>query len=318
MSPERFKKLAIATLVVTLAVILWGAFVRASGSGAGCGSHWPTCNGEVIPRAKSVATLIEYTHRVTSGTALILTIGQLVAAFFAFPRGHLARKGAALSMFFMVTEAAVGAGLVLFEMVAQNKSFARAYWMGAHLSNTFFLLASMALTIWWASDRPAPRFSGARAWVVGALGAALLAVGMAGAIVALGDTLFPVKTLGEGIAQDFSAGAHFFIRLRALHPVLAILVGSTIFLASRAVARTESLRRLAAWLGVAFGAQLAVGVLNLVLLAPVALQLVHLLLADLYWMAAVIFASAYLAEEPAYARPAISNRSASTSASVGQ
>jgi cytochrome c oxidase assembly protein subunit 15 len=307
---DTFRKLAYATLGVTLAVILWGAFVRASGSGAGCGSHWPTCNGEVIPRAKSVATLIEYTHRVTSGAALVLTVGQLVAAFFAFPRGHLARRGAALSMFFMLTEAAVGAGLVLFEMVAHNKSIARAWWMGAHLSNTFFLLASMALTIWWASDRPAPRLSGLRAWIVAGLGVGLLFVGMAGAIVALGDTLFPAKSLGEGIAQDFSAGAHFFVRLRALHPVLAIGVGATIYFASRAVARTEPLRRLAGWLGVAFGLQLAIGVLNLVLLAPVAIQLLHLLFADLYWMAAVLFAAAYLAEEPAPRRAALGEATA--------
>jgi heme A synthase len=236
---------------------------------------------------------------VTSGAALLLTVGQLVAAFFAFPRGHLARKGAALSMFFMLTEAAVGAGLVLFEMVAHNKSIARAWWMGAHLSNTFFLIGSMALTIWWSSGRPAPRLASGRAFVVYALGIGLLVVGQAGAIVALGDTLFPAKSLSEGMAQDFSAGAHFFIRLRALHPVLAIAVGSVIFLASRAVARTESLRRLAMWLGIAFGAQLAIGVLNLVLLAPVAIQLLHLLMADLYWMAAVVFAAAYLAEAPA-------------------
>lgn len=294
-----FRKIAFATLGVTLAVILWGAFVRASGSGAGCGSHWPDCNGQVIPKAKSVATLIEYTHRVTSGAALLLTVGQLVAAFLAFPRRHLARKGAALSMFFMLTEAAVGAGLVLFEMVAHNKSIARAWWMGAHLSNTFFLLGSMALTIWWSTGKPAPRLATGRAFVAFALGLALLAVGQAGAIVALGDTLFPAKSLSEGMAQDFSAGAHFFIRLRALHPVLAILVGSLILFASRAVARTETSRRLAMWLGIAFGAQLAIGVLNLVLLAPVAIQLLHLLMADLYWMTAVVFAAAYLAEAPA-------------------
>lgn len=297
MRAETFRKLAGAALLVTLGVILWGAYVRASGSGAGCGSHWPTCNGDVIPRPKSIATIIEYTHRVTSGLSLLLVVAQLVAAFFAFPRGHLVRKGAVASMFFMLTEAGVGAGLVLFEMVAHNKSAARALWMSAHLSNTFFLLASMALTLYWAFERPAPRWSFARGAATAALGVGLLLVGVAGAIVALGDTLFPAKSLAEGFAQDVAPGVHFLIRLRAIHPLLAIGVGAAMVFATRAVARDAELRRLSNVVNGVFAAQLTVGFLNLALLAPIPLQIIHLLLADLYWMAAVIFGAAFLARE---------------------
>lgn len=297
MRSSSFKKLSWLTLAVTLAVIVWGAFVRASGSGAGCGSHWPTCNGEIIPRPKTVATVIELTHRVTSGMSLLLTIAQLVGAFRAFPARHPVRRAASASMFFMITEAGVGAGLVLFEMVAHNKSAARALWMSAHLINTFLLLASMAMTLYLAYDRPAPRLrgQGLRGVLVGLAATGLLTVGVAGAVVALGDTLFPSRSLVEGMTADVSPGAHFLIRLRVLHPIVAVVFGGAVFVFARALAaRDESVQRLAAAVNLAFLAQLGIGALNLGLLAPIPLQLLHLLVADLYWILAVVFFAAVL------------------------
>ena len=114
------------TLAYNIGVILWGAYVRATGSGAGCGEHWPLCNGVVIPRDPSAATIIEFSHRLTSGLALISVVVLLVWVWRAFKPGHPARRGAAWTVFFMVTEAGVGAGLVLFQLVAENASMARA------------------------------------------------------------------------------------------------------------------------------------------------------------------------------------------------
>jgi heme a synthase len=300
---KRFRSLAIATLLATLAVIAWGAFVRASGSGAGCGSHWPLCNGEVIPRPKSVATIIELTHRVTSGLALILTVVQLVAAFRTFPARHPIRRAAVACMGFMITEAGVGAGLVLFEMVAHNKSAARVLWMSAHLINTFFLLAAMALTVFLAHGKPAPRLRGPRVAPVTLLALGILAVSVAGAIVALGDTLFPARSLSEGFRADLTPGAHFLIRLRAIHPILAVFVGVAVSAVSRSIASngTADVRRWAWILNGAFLVQMTIGVANLLLRAPIAIQLVHLLVADLYWISAVIFGATVLSssEQPA-------------------
>lgn len=309
MSPAAFRRLSVATLVATLAVILWGAYVRASGSGAGCGSHWPLCNGEVVPRSTNTKLIVELTHRVTSGLALLLTVAQTFFAFRVFPRGHRVRRTAGASMFFMVTEAGVGAGLVLFEMVAGNKSLARAWWMSAHLVNTYFLVAAMALTVAFATGMAAPR-RGSRTALVVALGAGMLAVGTSGAVVALGDTLFPSKSIVEGFRADLTPGAHLLIRLRAVHPVLAVAVGSALAWVARGeLVRTHDPavgRTARAVLGL-FLLQVFVGFVNLGLLAPIPLQILHLLVADLLWIASVLFGAALLAapaQTPAPLTPA--------------
>ncbi|AUX41863.1 cytochrome oxidase assembly protein [Sorangium cellulosum] len=306
MNQARFWKLAAVALTFTLGVILWGAFVRATGSGAGCGSHWPTCNGDVIPRSPSAATFIEFTHRATSGVAFLLVALQLVWAFRAFPSGHPARGGAAASMLFMVTEAAVGAGIVLLEYVAHDASAARALWMAVHLINTFLLVGAMTCTLYWARGgrRVRLRGQGSTGALLGAALAGVLAVGVTGAIAALGDTLFAAGSLREGIAQDLSPAAHFLLRLRALHPVVAVLVGVYLLAARGAIAARRP-SPLVARLSTATGAlvllQLGAGILNLLLLAPVWMQLVHLLLADFLWMVLVTLAAAALGEPAAAA-----------------
>ena len=299
----RFVAFAWATLAVNLAVVSWGAFVRASGSGAGCGSHWPLCNGEVLPLAAAVATRIEFTHRVTSGMALVLVAVMLVWAFRRFPRGHAARLGAGLAMAFMISEALVGAGLVLFGLVAENSSRTRAVVLGIHLVNTFFLLGAIALTAWWGSGRPRPRRAAGESALLPAMVAvgllAVLVVGVTGAITALGDTLFPSASLAEGMRQDFEATAHFLIRLRVVHPALAIGTGLYMLLLAGVVRRQRTdpdSRRLAAALVGLFVLQLAAGTVNVLLMAPLWMQLVHLLLADGVWLTLVLLGSAALAD----------------------
>lgn len=299
-------RLAWFSLGWNILVILWGAVVRATGSGAGCGAHWPTCNGEVVPLAPSVATLIEYSHRLTSGVALVLVAFVLLRAFKTRPAGHLARFWAGASMVFIIAEAAVGAGLVLFERVAQDESTARGYWMSGHLVNTFLLLAALTLTARFAdSDRrggdglsASLRASfpiGRRLALVPVSVAALFATGISGAIAALGDTLFKATSLREAIAQDFSSTSHIFLRLRVLHPMIA-LIGGVVLLAVAyrvvsAPAVRPRLRRLGLSLAALVVAQWSLGILNLLLLAPTWLQIVHLLVADLIWISVVLVAA---------------------------
>lgn len=286
-------------LAYTVGVILWGAFVRATRSGAGCGAHWPLCNGVVLPRDPSVETIIEFSHRLTSGLALIAVVVLLVWVWRACAPGHPARRGAAWSVFFMVTEAAVGAGLVLFEYVADNESIARAQWMAAHLFNTFLLLASQTLTAWWLSGGEDVSTEGRRSTVfaLGTMAVALLLVGTSGAVAALGDTLFPERTLAEALAADLSPTSHLTIRLRILHPTLAVLTSVALIFGAPRIARSASpgARRLARWVASLAALQLVIGAANVVLLAPVWMQLLHLFVADLVWMLLVLLGASVLA-----------------------
>jgi heme A synthase len=299
---RRFTQFAWAVLVYNIFVILWGAYVRASGSGAGCGRHWPLCNGQVIPRAEHVQTLVEFAHRITSGFSAILVVVMLVWALRIFPKGHLARLGAGLTMFFIVIESLLGAGLVLFQLVAHNSSAARAAAGGVHLVNTLLLVGAITLTAWWARGGGAIRLrgQGGVGLMLGIAVLAVLALGATGAITALGDTLFPSESLRAGITQDLDPTAHFLVRLRAYHPILAIVTGVYLLVISQLISRrrpSEGTRLGATLLLLLFLAQLGVGSMNLVLLAPIALQIIHLLLADLVWVALVLLCATALAAE---------------------
>jgi len=291
---SRFAKYTWITLVTNFGVILWGAFVRATGSGAGCGEHWPTCNGEVIPRAEAIETMIEFTHRLTSGVALLMTVALVIWAVRLFERGHRVRKAAWTTLSFMLAEAALGAGLVLFGLVANDDSVARAVVMCMHLLNTLFLLGAMALTAWWA-DRPGEiALDDGPTLGLGLGFAGLFLVGVSGAIAALGDTLFPAASLIDGLYADLDPSSHFLIRLRGYHPVFALVVGFGLMSFARRFRADPNTARLATALMALIGIQIAVGFINLGLLAPVPLQLIHLLLADMVWVVFVLLSATTL------------------------
>jgi len=296
-----FARYAWGVLIYNLLVIMWGAYVRATGSGAGCGNHWPLCNGEVLPRASQMETLIEFTHRLTSGFSLLLVLGLLVWAWRIYPKGSHVRTGAWLSTTFIIIEALVGAGLVLFEWVGDDASVGRAVFIAVHMVNTFLLLASISLTGWWASGGNPIKIpgKGSAFWglCLGLLG--VLVLGMSGAVTALGDTLFPAASLSEGLQQDFSASAHFLIRLRVWHPFLAVLVGFYLVFLSGVLGLLRDdrfIKGFALALIVLFLIQFGVGVANILLLAPIPIQLIHLLLADLVWVTLVLLSATTLAE----------------------
>lgn len=299
---QKLARFAWAVVAYNLLVIAWGAFVRASGSGAGCGRHWPLCNGEMVPRAPATATIIEASHRATSGLAVVLVVALLVAVLRSrdVPRGHPARRGAILSTAFIFGEALIGAGLVLFELVAHDASMKRGLSMILHLGNTFFLLGALTITAWSLTPKREP-IEAARSesgpgllrFVIGLALAAILLLGASGAIAALGDTLFPATSLRGGLVQDMSPLAHAFLRLRVLHPFLALGSGALVFAAAtmaRVTRPSPRVRLFARIVTIAFATQFAAGLVNVLLLAPIPMQLVHLLLADATWIALVLLA----------------------------
>ena len=99
-------------------VILEGAFVRATGAGAGCGNHWPLCNGDFFPHHPRLATVIEYTHRSMTGLCTTLVAVLIGWTFLARPRGHRGRRAVVWSGVLLLTEALLGADLYWIALVA--------------------------------------------------------------------------------------------------------------------------------------------------------------------------------------------------------
>ncbi len=218
-------------LAYFVAVILWGTLVRATGSGAGCGDHWPLCNGTVMQHAPRVDTIIEFTHRLTSGLSLISVLWLLVWTYRTTVKGHLAQMAAAASVGFTLVEAILGAMLVKLGLTAQSQSPLRAPYLALHLTNTLLLLAALTMTAHLLSRRAGYMRNKIR--LVAPFGAiagvvVVLIVGVTGSLAALGDTLFPASSLGEALTQDFAAGSGWLVRWRWTHPSIAFL--SSIFL----------------------------------------------------------------------------------------
>ena len=275
-----FARFAAFVLAWTVLVALEGGLVRATGSGAGCGNNWPLCNGQVVFGTPALATIIEFAHRSLTGIDTALIVALVAWAFRRFPRGHAARLASTLSAIFLVAEALIGAALVKFGLVVNDASVARGVVLSIHLTNTLTLLACLTLAMRW-SNAPVAR-TASKAWV--SLGAVIV-LEMTGAVAALADTLFPVHSLAAGFAQDFQQSANFSVRLRAVHPFLAIAVA--LWLVWYAKSRFNDTPNLATILMTAVVVQLFAGVCNLLLLVPVWTQMIHLLLAYATWIALI-------------------------------
>jgi len=295
-SSQKFGRFAWFIVGYLILVILWGAWVRISGSGAGCGAHWPTCNGEVIPLNPAWKTVVEFTHRLTSGLSLPLVIALVFAAFRRFPKGHGVRWASVGTLLFLLSEAALGAGLVKFELVAENASIARAVTASFHLINTFILAAFATLCAWWGSNG-FPNFRSKRSGaslLVGLGLFALLITGMSGAITALGDTLFPTQVFTEQgllphLKEDLTSSTHFLVQLRIFHPIIAIISGVYLLgLMPWLSDRRADLKKACLRVNILVICQLLLGVLNIMLAAPGWIQIAHLLLALGVWLATVL------------------------------
>lgn len=297
------RRFAWGVLVYFIAVILWGGLVRATGSGAGCGEHWPLCNGTVIQHTARIDTMIELTHRITSGLSFFLVVALLVWTLAGTVRGHLARGPAVAAVIFTIIEAALGAFLVKLGLTAQSRSPLRAPYLALHLTNTLLLVAAIALTAHLLNRRAG--YLRGRVRLVAPFGAlapvlVLLIAGVTGSLAALGDTLFPASSLGAAFTQDFSAASGWLVRWRWMHPTIAFLLGVFLmWLMIRAGQhRTHwDNRGLSALVLILLALQYVLGFLDVVFLAPVWLQIAHLLGADMMWTALVVLA-ARIALEP--------------------
>lgn len=296
-------------LYYTWFIVVWGAFVRASGSGDGCGKNWPTCHGELIPSNSSIQTLIEYIHRASSGiygifvaVLVIITLNVVMKRNKQNPIMYYKWAVALPILVFILTifEALIGAQLVLSGLVGSNDSWARAITMIIHLVNTFILVASIVGTSYILSisilstDRSNENLNKLKLkqnsqnqnhkidfkkslFTLCTLG--LIFVAALGALTALGDTLYPAGSLKEGIIQDLAANTPWLLRLRVLHPLLAVI---TVYLITTLCYELLKNKIVKFYLFVTYFT-LVVGIINLLLLAPIYMQLIHLLTAQVLW-----------------------------------
>jgi heme A synthase len=305
---DRFAKYAWFVLAWNILVILWGVFLRASKSGDGCGQYWLTCHGEVIPSAPELKTIIEFSHRVTSSLAGLLLIVLLVWAIRRWyvqrsEQNRLTMLMAVGSFVFVVIEGLLGRSLVLTGNTAVNLTPERPFWMAGHLVNTLILLAFITLAARYASGGGRLNFGVKPKYLafiaIGA--AAVFLVGISGSVAALSNMIFPSGSLAEGVERDFSQTSHILLRLRPLHPILAVLTSVfIIFLTGWLAKETGNERKTRRWssvLSVLVVLQIAFGTATLLMLAPIVMQLGHLLLVDAIWICFVMFAASFLSAE---------------------
>ena len=295
---RRLARFACAVVAYTLFVILFGAGVRITNSGAGCGQHWPTCNGEVLHLPKSIATMIELTHRVTSGLSLLAVLGLLIGAYKLYPRGHVVRASAVFSFVMIIVEALIGMVIVLMRWVVQDASFGRILALPLHLVSTALLTAALTWCAYFASvpdARPKPLPRAARLLLVFA-GLGVLLVSATGAVTALGDTVYPVQASGLAarLQEDQGLNAHLLQRMRGIHPFLAMAVAAFVAYAAALVPgyRTSpGVRRASLAVVVCVSVQVFAGLINIWLSAPGPLQVLHLLLANIVWISLILLAA---------------------------
>jgi protoheme IX farnesyltransferase len=286
-------------IVASLLVMLFGAFVRASLSGDGCGTSWPFCNGgSLLPDTSVLKSVIEFTHRATSGLLLLCLAGLYVAARRVFPARHDVRSGLLWAVVACVVSAFIGMLLVRFGWVVFDRSLGRAITMPIHLVNNLVLLAGLV----WAQHRAAggaiSKWKGqgplGQAFTMSVISVFLLC--MTGALSAMGKTAFAVEkamtnNLTERIQMHIGEGAHWILRGGALHPLLATSFGIMLVLCVNLMMTRRPEPGVKKWgqytIGI-FLVQMAFGLVNLIVSAPWMMQLGHLLLALLNWMALIM------------------------------
>lgn len=284
---------------LTVAVVIGGALVRATDSGAGCGESWPICGGQIIPEIGNYHTAIEVSHRLMTGLLGFGVIALYVLVRRDFDKDHRLRRAVVVGGILLIVESLLGASLVLFGWVEFDASIARLIVVPLHLINTFMLVGAFTVTVFFASGGKGFRIDLARTrdkLIVAGLGAILL-IGATGALNALADTLIQSDALRQAEPGEFLVTEPVLRQVRAIHPFVAIVGGLAIYMLVRYLAAGEEtiVRRLALGIQGIVWLQFIVGLLNIALEVPLETQLIHLFVADLLWIGFVLIGCHLLA-----------------------
>ena len=269
-----------AGLLLSIASILAGAFVRATGSGDGCGATWPTCKGKIIPALSDTSELIEFSHRSVSGVLLVVTL-IIFAKTRKFQKGSLVRIVTNYLTFFVIFEALIGAVIVIFEWVGLNSSLPRIIAVPIHLVNTFGLLGSYAILYKILQDdlQNIKNMFNKNFLLISSL---FLLSGATGSITALADVLFPSASFVEGFLADFDRTSEVLTRLRILHPIISSTLSIVLYVYATGIRKkyNVSVKPLQILILIA----VFLGVINVLSNIVLPLSILHLAIADFLWI----------------------------------
>jgi heme A synthase len=294
-SPDsRIPILAWSMLWLTVAVVVGGALVRATDSGAGCGESWPICGGQIIPEIGNYHTAIEVSHRLMTGLLGFVLIAVFVLVRRHYDKSHRLRRAVFVAGILLIIESLLGASLVLFGWVEFDASIARLIVVPIHLVNTFLLVAAMTAVAFFADGGAGFRVDPKKTLdkVLGGSLLIILIIGATGALNALADTLIKSDALRTAVGDEILVTESVLRQIRTIHPFVAIIGGLALFMLVRYLTAEASKRVKLIGLGVQaiIWAQFILGLLNIALNVPLEIQLVHLFVADLLWISFVVIA----------------------------
>ena len=269
-----------AGLLLSIASILAGAFVRATGSGDGCAATWPTCKGKIIPALSDTSELIEFSHRSVSGVLLVVTL-IIFAKTRKDQKDSLVRRVTNYLTFFVIFEALIGAVIVIFEWVGLNSSLPRIIAVPIHLINTFGLLGSYAILYKILQDdlQNIKNMFNKNFLLISSL---FLLSGATGSITALADVLFPSASFVEGFLADFDRTSEVLTRLRILHPIISSTLSIVLYVYATGIRKkyNVSVKPLQTLILIA----VFLGVINVLSNIVLPLSILHLAIADFLWI----------------------------------
>ncbi len=286
-------------LWLTVAVVIGGALVRATDSGAGCGESWPICGGQIIPEIGNYHTAIEISHRLMTGLLAIVLLSLFILIRRGYGKEHRLRRAAVGAGVLLIIESLLGASLVIFGWVEFDASIARLIVVPIHLINTFLLVGAMALVAFYASGGSQVKIDLKRTTDKLLLAGAMLVIviGATGALNALADTLIKSDTLGTSSGDGVQLTEAVLRQIRTIHPFTAIIGGLVLFMLVRflAVDAEPKVRYLIFGVQGIIWLQFVVGLVNIALDVPLETQLLHLFVADVLWILFMLIAFNLLA-----------------------
>ncbi len=276
MSLKRYRSYLVFLWIYSILVIVWGAWVRISKSGDGCGTSWPLCNNTIIPDTENTHTLIELTHRLSTGIYGILAILLVIWTFKLYSKQHNIRKISLFILSLTILEALIGAKLVLFGLVGGNTGVDRIIVMSLHQVTSVLLTGSVAKAYYLTfTNKINPSY------LIATLKIMFLLIVATGGIAALSNTVFPSNSIIEGLMSDLDPNSHILLKLRIIHPILAMTLTFAMLFIIIKLYKDDP--KYAIKLSIFISIGVVIGLITLITLSPTYMKLIHLTIAHIIW-----------------------------------